>query len=150
LPISALTGDNVEKLLELLFELLPEGPHYYPDDQITDRQERMIAAETVREKLIERTKEELPYAVAVSVDRFEEGAQLHRITATIHVEREAQKGIVIGKGGRLLKDIGTAARLDLEALLGRKVYLELRVKVSPGWRDDPAILKTLGLAERSE
>lgn len=150
LPISALTGDNVEKFVELLFKLLPEGPHYYPDDQITDRQERMIAAELVREKLIERTQEELPYAVAVSVDRFEEGAELHRIAATIHVEREAQKGIVIGKGGRLLKEIGTAARLDLEAMLGRKVYLELRVKVSPGWRDDPAALKSLGLAKPGE
>jgi GTP-binding protein Era len=150
LPISALTGDNVEKLMELLFKLLPEGPHYYPDDQITDRQERTIAAELVREKLIERTQEELPYAVAVSVDRFEEAADLHRITATIHVEREAQKGIVIGKGGRLLKEIGTAARLDLEAMLGRKVYLELRVKVSPGWRDNPAALKSLGLAEPRE
>lgn len=150
LPISALTGDNVEKLLDLLFKLLPEGPHYYPDDQITDRQERMIAAELVREKLIEQTHEELPYAVAVSVDRFEEGAELDRISATIHVEREAQKGIVIGKGGRLLKEIGTAARLDLEAMLGKKVYLELRVKVSPGWRDDPSALKSLGLAEHKE
>ena len=118
---------------------------YYPEDQFTDRQERGIAAELIREKVIERTREELPYAAAVTIDKFEEGEKLHRIAATIHVEREAQKGIVIGRGGRLLKDIGTAARLDLEALLGCKVFLELRVKVSPGWRDNESILKGLGL-----
>ena len=147
LPISARTGDNVEMLLKVLFDLLSEGPSFYPEDQITDRQERSIAAEIIREKLILKTREELPYAAAVSIDRFEEGERLNRIAATVHVEREAQKSIVIGKGGSMLKDIGTAARLDLEAMSGKKVFLELRVKVTPGWRDDPAALHGFGLGE---
>jgi GTP-binding protein Era len=147
LPISALNGENVETFIDILFKLLPTGPFYYPEDQLSDRQERSMAAEIVREKVIDLTREELPYSVAVSVDRFEEGAKLQRIYITIHVERETQKGIVIGKGGLLLKEIGIAARRDLEKLLGTQVYLELRVKVSPGWRDDPGALKSLGLGQ---
>ncbi len=108
----------------------------YPEDQLTDRQERSIAAEMIREKLINLTEEELPYSMAVTVDRFEETETLCRIFATIHVERETQKGIVIGKGGRLLKEVGIAARQDLEKLLGRQVYLELQVKVTADWRED--------------
>ena len=146
-PISALNGENVETLVKVLFQLLPEGPHYYPDDQLSDRHERSLTAETIREKLIYLTRDELPYSTAVSIDRFEEGAKLHRIYATIHVERETQKGIVIGKGGQVLKEAGIAARRDLEKLLGRQVYLELRVKVTPGWRDDEAVLRGFGVGE---
>jgi GTP-binding protein Era len=144
-PVSALTGENVEALEKVLFRLLPAGPPLYPEDQISDRQERSIAAEIIREKLIERTGDELPYATAVTIERFEEGEKLDRIYATVHVERETQKGIVIGKRGQLLKDAGTAARLDLEKLLGRQVYLELRVKVRAGWRDDDRALKSFGV-----
>jgi GTP-binding protein Era len=147
LPISALKRDNVDAFLEILFKLLPVGPYYYPEDQLSDRHERSLVSEMVREKVIELTREELPYSVAVSIDRFEEGTPLSRIYATIHVERETQKGIVIGKGGQLLKAIGIAARLDVEKLLGQKVYLELRVKVSPGWRDNDQALKSFGLGE---
>jgi GTPase len=147
LPISALKRDNVDRLLDILLKLLPVGPYYYPEDQLTDRQERTLVAEIVREKVIELTREELPYSVAVGIDRFEEGTTLSRIYATIHVDRENQKGIVIGKGGQLLKAIGTAARLDIEKLLGQKVFLELRVKVSPGWRDNDQALKSFGLGE---
>jgi GTP-binding protein Era len=146
-PLSALKGDNVETLLAILFRLLPEGPQYYPEDQLSDRHERSIAAEIVREKLIDLTEDELPYSTAVTIDRFEEGEKLHRIFATIHVERETQKGIVIGKKGQLLKEVGIAARKDLEKMLGRQVYLELRVKVSAGWRDDEGALRNFGVGE---
>jgi len=146
-PIAALTGENVEVLMTVLFKLLPEGPPYYPEDQLSDRQERSIAAEIIREKLIERTEDELPYSTAVSIDRFEEGETLCRIFATVHVERETQKGIVIGKRGHLLKDAGIAARQDLERLLGRQVHLEMRVRVTAGWRDDEARLKDLGVGD---
>ena len=149
-PISALTGENVEILVKVLLRLLPVGPQYYPEDQLSDLQERGLAAEIIREKLIDRTREELPYSIAVQVDRFEEGETLHRIFATIHVERETQKGIVIGKGGQVLKDVGIAARHDLEKLFGRQVHLELRVKVSPGWRDDEQALRQFGLGEGKE
>jgi len=146
-PIAALTGENVEVLMTVLFKLLPEGPPYYPEDQLSDRQERSIAAEIIREKLIERTEDELPYSTAVSIDRFEEGETLCRIFVTVHVERESQKGIVIGKRGQLLKEAGIAARQDLERLLGRQVHLEMRVRVTAGWRDDEARLKDLGVGD---
>jgi GTP-binding protein Era len=146
-PVSALRGENVEALVKVLFRLLPVGPPLYPEDQLTDRQERSIAAEIIREKLIDLTEDELPYSTAVSVDRFEEGDTLCRIFATIHVERETQKGIVIGKGGRLLKEAGIAARYDLEKLLGRQVYLELRVRVTADWREDEGALKEFGVGE---
>jgi GTP-binding protein Era len=145
LPISALKRDNVDSLLSILFKLVPQGPFYYPEDQLSDRHERSLVSEIVREKVIEFTREELPYSVAVNIDRFEEGPKLHRIYATIHVDRETQKGIVIGKGGLLLKEIGIAARADIEKLLSQPVYLELRVKVSPGWRDDDQALRSFGL-----
>jgi GTPase len=146
-PISALTGENVETLVKVLFNLLPVGDPFYPEDQLSDRHERSIAAEIIREKLIERTDDELPYATAVSIDRFEEGETLCKVYATVHVERETQKGIVIGKGGHVLKDVGIAARQDLEKLLGRQVYLEIRAKVSAGWRDDETALKEFGVGE---
>ena len=146
-PVSALSGENIETLVKVLFQLLPTGPPLYPEDQLTDRQERSIAAEMIREKLINLTEEELPYSMAVSVDRFEESEAICRIYATIHVERETQKGIVIGKAGRLLKEAGIAARQDLEKLLGRQVYLELHVKVTADWREDDEALRNFGVGE---
>ena len=146
-PVSALSGENIETLVKVLFQLLPTGPALYPEDQLTDRQERSIAAEMIREKLINLTEEELPYSMAVSVDRFEESEAICRIYATIHVERETQKGIVIGKSGRLLKEAGIAARQDLEKLLGRQVYLELHVKVTADWREDDEALRNFGVGE---
>ena len=146
-PVSALSGENIETLVKVLFQLLPTGPALYPEDQLTDRQERSIAAEMIREKLINLTEEELPYSMAVSVDRFEESEAICRIYATIHVERETQKGIVIGKAGRLLKEAGIAARQDLEKLLGRQVYLELHVKVTADWREDDEALRNFGVGE---
>jgi len=147
IPMSALRDDSVEPLITVLLRFMPEGPLYYPEDQLSDRHERSIASEIIREKLIDLTEDELPYATAVTVDRFEEGEKLHRIFATIHVERETQKGIVIGKKGHLLKEVGIAARKDLEKFLGRHIYLELRVKVTSGWRDDEKALKNFGVGE---
>jgi GTP-binding protein Era len=144
--MSALKGDNVETLVQTLFKLLPAGPAYYPEDQLSDQPERTIAAEIIREKLILLTTEELPYSTAVVIDRFEEGETLHRIFALILVERESQKPIIIGKGGRLLKEIGTAAREELERFFGRKIYLDLHVKVEKGWRDDEDALRRLGFS----
>jgi GTP-binding protein Era len=120
---------------------------FYPQDQISDQQERSIAAEIIREKVILLTEEELPYSTAVVIDRFEEEEKLHRIYASIYVERESQKGIVIGKRGDKLKEIGTAARKELESFFNRKIFLELHVKVKKRWRDDEETLRTLGLGE---
>jgi GTP-binding protein Era len=147
IPISALTGENVEHLIAQIFKHLGEGPMFYPSDQITDQPERAIAAEMIREKLIVLTEEEMPYSTAVMIDRFEEEESIYRIFASIFVERDSQKAIVIGKGGQKLKDVGTEARKELEAFFGRKVYLELHVKVKKHWRDDEEILRTLGLGE---
>jgi GTP-binding protein Era len=147
IPLSALTGENVEEVLKQIFVLLPEGPMFYPPEQISDQPERAIAAELIREKLILLTKEEMPYSTAVIIDQFEEGEKMHRIFATIFVERDSQKGIVIGRGGQRLKEIGTQARKDLESFFGRKIFLELRVKVKKNWRDDEQTLRTLGLGE---
>jgi len=147
IPVSARTGEGVETFIKTLFRFLPEGPFYYPEDQFSDQQERGMAAEIVREKLIVLTRDELPYSTAVVIDRFEEGEKIHRIYATVLVERESQKAIVIGKGGLLMKEVGTAARHELEALFGVKVFLELRVKVSKDWRDNDSQLKNLGFAE---
>lgn len=147
IPISALKGENVESLISEIFKHLPEGPMFYPADQISDQQERTIAGEIVREKLILMTEEEMPYSTAVVVEQFEEGEKLHRIVATIYVERESQKAIVIGRGGQKLKEIGTEARKELETFFGRKIFLELHVKVKKGWRDNEEMLKSLGLGE---
>jgi GTP-binding protein Era len=147
IPISALSGDNVEAFVAEIMKHLPEGPMFYPAEQISDQQERSIAGEMIREKVILLTEEELPYSTAVVIDRFEEEPNLYRLYATIFVERDSQKGIVIGRGGAKLKEIGTAARMDLEAFLGRKIFLELHVKVKKGWRDDDGVLRTLGLHE---
>jgi GTPase len=143
IPVSALTGDGVEDLLRTLQRYLPEGPPYYPEEQYTDQPERFLASEIIREKVLLHTKQELPHAVAVMTEKFEEGGAVTRIHAAIYVDREGQKGIVIGRGGAMLKAIGTEARLELEGLLGRKVFLELFVKVRPDWRDQAAVVRQL-------
>ena len=144
-PVSALKGDGVEELRGLIYRYLPAGPMYYPPDQISDRPERFLAAEIIREKLILETRQELPHATAVVIDRFQEGEDRARIHASIYVERDSQKAIVIGRGGELLKRAGTAARRDIEALLDGRVHLELHVKVRRKWRDDDRILESLGI-----
>ena len=141
IPISALTSDGLGELMTLLVKNLPEGPPYFPEDQFTDQPERFLAAELVREKVLANTREEVPHSVAVLVDGFEEGATLIRISATIYVERDGQKGIVIGAGGSMLKKVGTEARKELERLLGTKIFLELFVKVKRNWRDNPALVR---------
>ena len=143
IPISASRSQGLDILIDKIIRTLPEGPRCFPEDQITDQPERFIAAEIVREKVLLKTGKELPYATAVVVERFEESPKLTRIAAAIYCEREGQKAILIGKGGAKLKDIGTAARLELEALLGRKVFLELFVKVKPGWRESSAFVEEL-------
>jgi GTP-binding protein Era len=145
-PISALKGDNVESLLEALPRYLEEGPQYFPSDMVTDQPEPFIIAEFIREKVTNLTHQEIPYATAVVVDdmEWEEDQSLLRVEAIIYVERESQKGIVIGKGGAMLKRIGQAAREDLEGLFGAKLYLKLWVKVRKNWSKDRAALHRLG------
>jgi GTP-binding protein Era len=143
IPISALTGDGVELALERLIAQLPEAEPYFPTDQVTDQPERFLAAEIIREKVMTSTKQEVPHAVAVRVESFEESAKLVRIRAIVSVEREGQKGILIGRGGEKLKAIGTAAREELEEILGAKVFLEIRVKVERDWRQDPRLVQQL-------
>ena len=142
-PVSALRGGGLKELLESWMPRLPESPPYFPVDQYTDQPERFLAAEVVREKAIVLTREEVPHAVAVLVDNFEEGEKLLKIRATIYVEREGQKGIMIGRGGAKMKEIGTAARKELEEILGAKIFLELHVKVQPNWRQNRAMVKQL-------
>ena len=146
IPISAFTGENVDTLLHSILTSLQPGPMYYPADQISDQPARAISAEIIREKLIVKTREELPYSTAVVIDRFVEESNIYRIFATIYVERESQKGIIIGKSGQHLKQIGTDARLELEKFFEQRIYLELHVKVKKSWRDDDETLRTMGLA----
>jgi GTP-binding protein Era len=143
LPISALKHSGLDVLLDLLVSALPAGPAYFPEDQVTDQPARFMAAEIIREQVLLNTKEELPYATTVILDEFEEGKRLTHIVSTIYCEREGQKGILIGKHGNMLKKIGTAARVDIERMLGNKVFLELFVKVKPGWRDSRAFVEEL-------
>jgi len=143
IPISALTGDGVDRLLEKFIEYIPAGAPHFPVDQYTDQPERFLAAEIVREKAMAATSQEVPHAVAVLVDAFEETGKLIRIRATIYVEREGQKGILIGRAGASLKKIGTQARLELETIYGTKIFLELYVKVQQNWRDNPQIVRQL-------
>ncbi|KRL38446.1 GTPase Era [Liquorilactobacillus uvarum] len=144
-PISALQGNNCEELITAISGTLPEGPQFYPEDQVTDHPERFIAGELIREKVLELTREEVPHSVAVIVERVKrEDEEKILVQATIIVERSSQKGILIGKGGKMLKTIGTKARKDIELLLGDKVYLELWVKVQNNWRDKQTDLKALG------
>lgn len=147
-PISALDGDNVDRLLEVLRGLLPEGPRFYPEDEITDQTERVLAQEIVREQVLAQTRHEVPYATAVVVDSFEERPEKQNlvvIQATINVARPSQKAIVIGKGGSRLKSIGKAAREQLEALLGKRVFLELFVRVQEDWNTDLRRIKEFDL-----
>jgi GTP-binding protein Era len=143
-PVSALTGENVDELLSVVKSLLPASPALMPADQYTDQTERMIAAEIVREKIFLAMRQEIPFSVAVSVDQFTEEGGLTRIEALVLVSRESHKGMIIGAGGRTLKAIGTAARLELEELLARRIFLGVRVKVAAGWPDDPRKLQELG------
>ena len=146
-PISALKGDNVERLAERLVAHLPEGERLYPEDFLTDQPERFFVAEMIREQILRHTREEIPYSTAVIIDSFKEGKPVVRIEASILVERESQKGILIGRGGAMLKAIGSAARRQIEAFLGTKIYLGLFVKVREGWREDPAMLDEVGLGK---
>ena len=143
MPISALRGDGCEELLEEVFKNLPEGEPFFPEDQITDQPERFLASEIIREKAIQLTYHEVPHALAVIVDKFEETPKLLRIEVTMHVERDSQKKILIGHKGDMLKRIGTQARKELESLLGAKVYLGLFVKVMPNWRENPMQVREL-------
>lgn len=147
-PISVLQGNNVNELMEALINALPEGPQYYPADQITDHPEYFVASELIREKILQLTQEEIPHSVAVTVDKMQkdEFDKVH-VYANIIVERKSQKGIIIGKGGRLLKEIGTRARRDIQQLLGNKVYLELWVKVEKDWRKRKSNLQEYGYKE---
>jgi len=145
--VSATRGDNRDKLLDMIIAHLPEGPRYYPEDQITDQPVRTIAAELIREQVLHFTHQEVPHAVAVVVEDFKErGPNLTYISATIYVEKDSQKGIIIGKEGRMLKRIGQAARREIEALLGTQVYLDLWVKVRKKWRRREEELRRLGYA----
>ncbi len=143
IPISALRKKGLDDLLHCVVKALPSGPRYFPEDQITDQPVRVMASELVREQVLLHTREEIPHAVTVVVDQFEEGPKLVRIAATIYCERDGQKAILLGKGGQMLKKIGTSARLDIEKMVGRKVFLELYVKVQPGWRESRQFVEEL-------
>ncbi len=149
LPISALEGNNVERLIQQIQEYLPEGPQYYPSDQVTDHPERFIVSELIREKALHLTREEVPHSIAVVIDQMkkEDNKQHIHVMATIVVERDSQKGIVIGKQGKMLKEIGQRARKDIENLLGSKVFLELWVKVQKDWRNKSTHLRDFGFRD---
>ena len=145
-PISALQGNNIDRLLSVIESHLPEGPMYYPEDRITDHPEHFIVSELIREKALHKLSQELPHAIGVEVLKMkgdDEGGKV-KVEALIYVERESQKGMVIGKGGKMLKEIGREARKDIENLLGSKVYLELWVKVQKDWRNKPTFIRSLG------
>ncbi|AOX43683.1 GTP-binding protein Era [Spiroplasma sp. NBRC 100390] len=149
IPISALKHENVPKLLTLLKDHLTEGPQYYPDDMLTDQPEKFLIREIIREKILLLTEDEIPHSVAILIDKVDEQRTLLKIMASICVERDSQKGIVIGKNGRLIKEIGTQARLELEQILGTKIFLELFVKVVEKWRDKPSMIARLGYNKES-
>jgi len=142
-PISATKGQGLDQLKKVILQHIPEGPEYFPEDHVTDQPERFLAAELIREKILQATRQEVPHSVAVIVDQWEETERLTRIFATIRVEREGQKGIVIGTKGAMLKRIGTLARHEMEKLFGVKIYLDLHVRVQKGWRDKAAFLNAL-------
>lgn len=144
IPVSAAKKGNLDRLMEVLFNYLPEGPLYYPEDEYTDQPERFIIAEYIREKALCLTREEVPHSVAVEIEEFETRRNLIYVRAAIYTERDSQKGIIIGKKGSMLKKIGEMARQDIENLLGTQVYLDLWVKVKKDWRNSEAQLKNLG------
>jgi GTP-binding protein Era len=146
-PVSALTGDNLDRLMELILARLPPGLPQFPDDQLTDKSMRFISAEIIREKLFRVLKQELPYSITVSIDHYIEEEDITRISATIWVERKSQKAIVIGKNGSLLKKVGTLARSDIERLIGVRVYLQLWAKVRVDWADDEQSLASFGYSD---
>lgn len=143
-PVSAAKKGNLDRLMEVLFNYLPEGPLYYPEDEYTDQPERFIVAEYIREKALYLTREEVPHSLAVEIEEFETRNNLIYVRAAIYTERDSQKGIIIGKSGSMLKKIGEMARRDIENLLGCQVYLELWVKVKKDWRNSESQLKNLG------
>ena len=149
-PVSALTGENVDRLEQILLKHLPDGDPIYPEDYLTDQPERFFVAELVREQVLQQTRDELPFSTAVVVDKFDEpdAKGLMRLYCTILVERESQKPILVGKGGSRIKAIGTAARKELQAFFDTKVFLDLHVKVKEGWREDERTLDSLGLPSR--
>jgi len=149
-PLSALRGDGVDRLIEEIWKALPEGPQYFPEEMMTDRTERFIAAEIIREKITLLTHKEIPYSTAVVVDAFKEDEQkkMIRIAATIHVAKESQKGIVIGKKGAMLKEIGTRSRLEMERFFAAKVFLELFVRVAKDWTNDPRMIQEFGYDDK--
>jgi GTP-binding protein Era len=151
-PVSALTGDNVERLEQVLLDSLPEGAQLYPDDYLTDQPERVLVAEMVREQVLRLTHAEIPFSTAVMVDQFEEAkdGKLLRIYCTIFVERDSQKPIIIGRGGDLIKQIGTTARHEIEKFFQTRVFLDLRVAVKEQWRDDERLLDNLGVRPREK
>lgn len=142
-PVSAAKGDGLDVLKKVILERVPEGPAYFPEDHVTDQPERFLAAELIREKVLLATRQEVPHSVAVMVDRWEETPRLTRVFATIRVERTGQKAIIIGSKGAMLKRIGTEARQEIERLLGIKLFLDLHVRVEPGWRSRAAFLDAL-------
>jgi GTPase len=145
IPVSAVTGEGLDRVLEAIVARLPEGPSYFPVNHLTDQPERFLAAELIREQILRHTRQEVPHSVAVLIDRWEDSLQVTRIAATIYVEREGQKAIVIGAGGATLKKIGTYARQEIEKMLGkrRKVFLETFVKVQKDWRENPEFLNAI-------
>jgi len=143
IPISALKKDNLDVVLDTVVRLLPEGPPYFPSDQLTDQPLRFLVAETIREQVLLDTEQEIPYATTVIVERYEDEPKVTRIAAAIYCERESQKPILIGKGGQMLKKIGTDARKQIEQMLEKKVFLELFVKVRPGWRESKQFVDEL-------
>jgi GTPase len=146
-PLSARRGTNADRLVDAVMGYLPNGPKYYPDDEFTDQPVRMLAAELVREQLLLATGDELPYVTAVVVERWDESEGIAKVYCRIYVERESQRGIVIGKGGLRLKEIGTNARFEIESALQKKVYLQLHVVVRERWRDDERVLDELGIEQ---
>ena len=143
IPISALRKKGLDDLMTCVVKALPGGPRYFPEDLITDQPVRFMASELIREQVLFQTREEIPHAVTVVVDQFEEGEKLVRIAATVYCERDGQKAILLGKGGQMLKKIGTSARIDIEKMVGRKVFLDLYVKVQPGWRESRQFVEEL-------
>ncbi|HQL69246.1 MAG TPA: GTPase Era [Bacteroidales bacterium] len=142
--VSALTGDNTDVLFDLILKKLPEGPKWFPEDQLTDKSERFIVSEIIREKILLNYKKEIPYSVEVSVEAFHESDDIIRISSVIYVDRESQKGIIIGHQGSMLKKVGSDARIDTEAFFGKKVFLEIFVKVKKDWRNNDRLLSGFG------